>query len=417
MIAAAMVGGAAPAEGLASSHGAPAPAKAPSEVFAQALQAELKTQAAKHGRPETRKAPVPLLGLTQQDVTAPLPQVLRGLGAGAQAAATHLAGPIPAAPVRILLPAAANLPKPPAAEGSAAAQAKAPSGATPAQANAPTGAAPAQATAPSAAATAAKPGALAPAQIATLASKQSATLTSNKPTTLATARIATLASNQPVATAATDAAHSPPLAAKLVSAAKSGAVTARSAAAARTERPAAALAASLPAAAARPGGKTGTEALTAAELSAGTKGMRGESNRITADKQSQAVTALPLESQPSLRGSSAAGLSREVSVQIAEAARAEAPHIQQGGASMVRIALTPPQLGHVSVTLRAGADGLSATLQAEEPAAAALLQLGQGELRQKLEALGLGPAHVKVSVHDESQAVRPARRSSAGGRR
>lgn len=161
---------------------------------------------------------------------------------------------------------------------------------------------------------------------------------------------------------------------------------------------------------------SGTEPVTAAERGAGMAAAHGEPRRIIANSAPQDVSASLGQAQQVPLTSQAHGLSHEVSVQIADAARAEAPHVQPGGASMVRIALTPPELGHVNVTLRAGVDGLSAVLRAEEPAAAALLQLGQGELRQRLEALGLGRAHVEVSTQDQNESVRPARRSAPGGR-
>lgn len=155
---------------------------------------------------------------------------------------------------------------------------------------------------------------------------------------------------------------------------------------------------------------------TTAAQPAGITGFHGESHRIVADKQSSSAVAASAQSGPLPGTNAPVGLSHEVSVQIAQAARTEVPHLQQGGASMVRIALTPPQLGHVNVTLRAGAAGVTATLTAEEPAAAAALQLGQGELRSRLESLGLGPASVKVA-QEARAGVPSSRRSSAGGRR
>ncbi len=155
---------------------------------------------------------------------------------------------------------------------------------------------------------------------------------------------------------------------------------------------------------------------TTSAQSAGITGFHGESHRIVADKQSSSAVAASAQSGPLPGTNAPVGLSHEVSVQIAQAARTEVPHLQQGGASMVRIALTPPQLGHVNVTLRAGAAGVTATLTAEEPAAAAALQLGQGELRWRLESLGLGPASVKVA-QEARAGVPSSRRSSAGGRR
>ena len=160
-------------------------------------------------------------------------------------------------------------------------------------------------------------------------------------------------------------------------------------------------------------GARATQTANAAIGRAGMSTVRGETHRITAQRSQDVLAAAGAgEAQA---GRATPGLSREVSVQIAQAAQAEAPHVQQGGASMVRIALNPPQLGHVNVTLRAGADGLLAILRAEEPAAAAVLQMSQGELRQRLESLGLGKAHVEVMTQDRRQTVRPARRTSAGG--
>jgi flagellar hook-length control protein FliK len=403
VIAPAMISAAASAESLPGGQSA-APAKAQSKDFAVALLVEMKTQAAKHGRSESKKASVPVLGPVQQE--SPLPPILHGIGAGAGATASHGLATLHSAQPRVLWPTAAGIAKPAAATPGAS-QPSAPGAAQPSAQSA------AQPSAPSAA----PPNAPRAAGSAKEVTANATTpMTAAKPTT-AGAKATAAAQTSPLAAAAAQPEPALPPAPKLGVAAKPVVASARAGAAARAQHPEAALPQVLSAATVHATGKAVTEALTAAELPAGTKGMRGESYRITADKQSQAAAVAAAQGQPIGGGTPIAGLSREVSVQIAEAARAEAPHIQHGGASMVRIALNPPQLGHVSVTLRAGADGLSATLQAEEPAAAALLQMGQGELRQKLETLGLGPAEVKVSVHGESQAVRPTRRSNAGGRR
>lgn len=160
----------------------------------------------------------------------------------------------------------------------------------------------------------------------------------------------------------------------------------------------------------------GTKAAAPAEPGAGMRTNHGETHRTASTLPQDALAGPGPSNAQTGMPQQTAGLSQEVSVQIAQAAQTEASHLQAGGTSLVRISLNPPELGQVSVTLRAGQTGLSAVLYAEEPAAAAILQLGQGELQQRLAGLGFSRARVEVTLSGRPEGVQAARRSSAGRR-
>ncbi len=439
MIAALPVGGAQVQTG--SSPAQAGGAHAPTGTFQDALSAA-QGKAAVRAKQAQEKHVVPVLGLGQQQT--PLLDILRGMGAGtaqsaslapalAAAASTH---PKPAspAPVAVTSPHGAVAERPGTAAAKPVALAAKPleTSAKPLEtAAAPleTAAKPAQAAAaPVAAAvektalqTAATPPVgnwrlqvPAPAtQVVKTLDPAAAASGASRPALPAAAPVA--APKAAVAAGVTDQNTAPALQSPLSRPAVQMAPASAPQAPPNGKEPAPAAQASraLVQAALEVKGARATQTANAAIGRAGMSTVRGETHRITAQRSQDVLAAAGAgEAQA---GRATPGLSREVSVQIAQAAQAEAPHVQQGGASMVRIALNPPQLGHVNVTLRAGADGLLAILRAEEPAAAAVLQMSQGELRQRLESLGLGKAHVEVMTQDRRQTVRPARRTSAGG--
>ncbi len=108
--------------------------------------------------------------------------------------------------------------------------------------------------------------------------------------------------------------------------------------------------------------------------------------------------------------------SASVAAQVAAVAQRTAASMESGPAS-VRLQLDPPELGHVQVTLRAAQDGIVAVLRAANPAAIALLQGGQEDLRQRLGALGFKTTSVEVIAADRPRIVVASSRSSAGRRR
>ena len=447
MIAALPVGGAQVQTG--SSPAQAGGAHAPTGTFQDALSAA-QGKAAVRAKQAQEKHVLPVLGLGQQQ--APLLDILRGMGAGtaqsaslapalAAAASTHPkpAGP---APVAVTSPHGAVAERPGTAAAKPVALAAKPletAAKPPETAAAPletaakpleTAAAPAQAAAaPVAAAvektalqTAATPPVgnwrlqvPAPAtQVVKTLDPAAAASGASRPALPAAAPVA--AAKAAVAAGVTDQNTAPALQSPLSRPAVQQAPVSAPQAPSNGKEPAPAAQASraLVQAALEGKGARATQTANAAIGRAGMSTVRGETHRITAQRSQDVLAAAGAgEAQA---GRATPGLSREVSVQIAQAAQAEAPHVQQGGASMVRIALNPPQLGHVNVTLRVGADGLLAILRAEEPAAAAVLQMSQGELRQRLESLGLGKAQVEVMTQDRRQTVQPARRTSAGGR-
>ncbi len=139
----------------------------------------------------------------------------------------------------------------------------------------------------------------------------------------------------------------------------------------------------------------------------------GETGRSVALGQAQPSVAMEA------RTGGAAGATQvdagHVAAQVAAAAQRAAASMDAGTAS-VRLQLDPPQLGHVQVTLRAAQDGIVAVLRAESPAAVAVLQGGQEDLRQRLGALGFKASAVEVTAAERPRIVVASSRSSAGRR-
>jgi flagellar hook-length control protein FliK len=104
-----------------------------------------------------------------------------------------------------------------------------------------------------------------------------------------------------------------------------------------------------------------------------------------------------------------------VAAQVAAAAQRAATGSEATTAS-IRLQLDPPELGPVQVTLRAAQDGIVAVLRAENPAAIAVLQGGQEDLRQRLEALGFKASAVEVTAAERPRVVVATGRSSSGRR-
>jgi flagellar hook-length control protein FliK len=74
----------------------------------------------------------------------------------------------------------------------------------------------------------------------------------------------------------------------------------------------------------------------------------------------------------------------------------------QGGFTRARVTLRPAELGGVEVFLREGSAGLTATVVADTPHAAQLLQSSATELQRRLAAQGLELASLQISVGGES---------------
>jgi flagellar hook-length control protein FliK len=74
---------------------------------------------------------------------------------------------------------------------------------------------------------------------------------------------------------------------------------------------------------------------------------------------------------------------------LATVARAVVQTSARTGITSARIDLRPPELGHVEIRLRYGADGVTATVTASSQAAADALGSSAGDLRRALEAQGL----------------------------
>ena len=74
------------------------------------------------------------------------------------------------------------------------------------------------------------------------------------------------------------------------------------------------------------------------------------------------------------------------------------------GAGRARIDLRPPELGHVQIDLRYGADGVRATVTTSSPQAVQALAASSGDLKRALEAqgftvLGLDVGHQETGEH------------------
>jgi flagellar hook-length control protein FliK len=90
--------------------------------------------------------------------------------------------------------------------------------------------------------------------------------------------------------------------------------------------------------------------------------------------------------------------------QAAETVEATIRIAAQRGAGHARIALRPAELGGIEIRLRQTSAGLAATVVAEAPEAAQLLQQAAGELRRSLEDQGLQLLRLDVSVAEDHQA-------------
>ena len=74
----------------------------------------------------------------------------------------------------------------------------------------------------------------------------------------------------------------------------------------------------------------------------------------------------------------------------------------ENGYTRARVALHPAELGGVEVLLRGGGSGLTATVIAENPHAAHLLEQSANELQRRLADQGLELASLQISVGGES---------------
>ena len=85
------------------------------------------------------------------------------------------------------------------------------------------------------------------------------------------------------------------------------------------------------------------------------------------------------------------------------------------GFSRARLTLRPAELGSVEVVLKASAGGVAASVLADTPEAARLLEASGGELRSRLEAQGLQLLGLSVSVsHDAPSGAGPDSRATGG---
>jgi flagellar hook-length control protein FliK len=85
----------------------------------------------------------------------------------------------------------------------------------------------------------------------------------------------------------------------------------------------------------------------------------------------------------------------------------------ENGYTRARVALHPAELGGVEVLLRGGASGLTATVVAENPHAAHLLEQSAGELQRRLADQGLELASIQISVGGEAANGAPNGREGA----
>jgi flagellar hook-length control protein FliK len=86
----------------------------------------------------------------------------------------------------------------------------------------------------------------------------------------------------------------------------------------------------------------------------------------------------------------------------------------ENGYSRARVALRPAELGGVELFLRNGSAGITATVVAETPQAAHLLQHGAGELQRRLAAQGIELGSIQISVGGESAGAAQGGRDQAG---
>src|SRR6201991_3864171 len=85
------------------------------------------------------------------------------------------------------------------------------------------------------------------------------------------------------------------------------------------------------------------------------------------------------------------------------------------GYTGARVTLHPGELGGVEVLLRGGGSGLTATVVAENPHAAHLLEQSANELQRRLADQGLELVSLQISVGGESAGnAAPDGRANAG---
>lgn len=106
----------------------------------------------------------------------------------------------------------------------------------------------------------------------------------------------------------------------------------------------------------------------------------------------------------------------EIAPQVAAIVQQHLPEAAAQGRSVLRVALNPESLGHITISLSSGADGISAVLRAEQPVALQLMQAAQPEIRRRLAELGLGEASVRIASFEPGSA-RPVGRPHPHGRR
>ncbi|HEX8753138.1 MAG TPA: flagellar hook-length control protein FliK, partial [Solirubrobacterales bacterium] len=127
-----------------------------------------------------------------------------------------------------------------------------------------------------------------------------------------------------------------------------------------------------------------------------------------------ATPALPTRSAaaPAALAEAGPGLAPSPSGALEETIKLAAQH----GFSRARITLRPAELGSVSVVLKASAAGVSASVLADTPEAARLLEGSGHELRNRLEAQGLQLLGLSVSVsHDAPSGADRQGQAPAGG--
>jgi flagellar hook-length control protein FliK len=84
------------------------------------------------------------------------------------------------------------------------------------------------------------------------------------------------------------------------------------------------------------------------------------------------------------------------------------------GFTRARVTLRPAELGGVEVFLREGSAGLTATVVADTPHAAQLLQSSATELQRRLAAQGLELSSLQISVGGESAGAAHGGRDGQG---
>ncbi len=86
-----------------------------------------------------------------------------------------------------------------------------------------------------------------------------------------------------------------------------------------------------------------------------------------------------------------------------DAIRATIDLAARQGLTQARIALQPAELGEIRIHLSQTADGLTARVTADTPAAAQALAQGRADLHQSLSSLGVSLLRLDVSTFGQSQ--------------